>query len=110
MSGCNHLNGGYRLATDRDIRDWQRHDPGKLAIRHKCPNCDGIHTLWIGSEYHICYDCRICFTYEDMAPVSTPERVSDYQAQVEQALHMEYDANKLEQIASDIERMFGGSQ
>jgi len=104
-SKCNHFNGGEREPTEQDILDWAKWDrmSDHLAIRHTCPNCNNNSTRWIGRVWNICYRCHIGFTFEDMEPVNVPEVVSDYQAMVESAAHEDYEANKWEQIARQLE-------
>ena len=36
-----------------------------LAIRHRCPNCEGEDTAWIRKEWSVCFGCVIDFTLED---------------------------------------------
>lgn len=36
-----------------------------LAIRPKCPMCEGRNTAWIRQEWYVCFGCLISFTSDD---------------------------------------------
>ncbi len=99
--------------TDEEMREWDRwSEHGRHLHNSKapenCPCCEGNATYYLSDGWYICLDCILAFRREDALPVITKAE-ADMRDQIEaegmQQIRLENYANKLEQLAYELEHM-----
>ncbi len=98
--------------TDMEIQEWKRWSENGSHLHNNraepCPCCGGSCTYYLADGWRMCFDCILPFEREDTLPVISREE-HEQQVKLEsestQQTRLENSANRLEQLAYNLEHM-----